>query len=61
VETVHELTNSQTQLNFGVLPYRESEIMYSQANIQPLNKIGWFPQWTSDSSGISKVILAIFF
>jgi UDP-glucose 4-epimerase len=38
VETVHKLTNSQTQLNFGVLPYRDCEIMHSQANIEPLNK-----------------------
>lgn len=45
VETIHHLTNSSTQLNFGALPYRDSEIMHSQANIEPLNKLGWFPQW----------------
>lgn len=45
VETAHRLSNSQTQLNFGVLPYRDNEIMYSQANIEPLNQLGWFPQW----------------
>lgn len=45
VETVHELANSKTELNFGILPYRDSEIMHSQANINPLNKLGWFPRW----------------
>jgi CDP-paratose synthetase len=45
VETVHRLSNSQTKLSFGVLPYRDSEIMHSQANIEPLNQLGWFPQW----------------
>jgi nucleoside-diphosphate-sugar epimerase len=45
VETIHKLTNSQTQLNFGVLPYRDCEIMHSQANIEPLKQLGWFPQW----------------
>jgi CDP-paratose synthetase len=59
VKTVHNLTHSRTQLNFGVLPYRDNEIMHSQANIEPLNKLGWFTQWklqdalTETISGLS--------
>ena len=44
VEMVHNITQSQTCLKFGVLPYREQEIMDSQANIAPLTELGWFPE-----------------
>lgn len=58
VETVHSLTNSQTQLNFGVLPYRENETMQSQANIEPLNQLGWFPKWNL-KDGLTETISKI--
>ena len=45
IKIIHRLTDSQSQLNFGVLPYRKGEIMHSQADIQALNQLGWFPQW----------------
>ena len=41
VEKVHEITKSKTVLNFGEIPYRNNEIMESQANIEPLKKLGW--------------------
>jgi len=41
VEAVHRLTASRTQLAFGSLPYRAGEVMFSQANIEPLLKLGW--------------------
>jgi CDP-paratose synthetase len=41
VETVHRMTRSHTQLIFGALPYREGEVMLSQANVEPLRKLGW--------------------
>lgn len=55
VETAHRLSNSQAQLNFGVLPYRDNEIMYSQANIEPLNQLGWFPQWNLNDALIETI------
>jgi len=41
VETVHLLTASITHLNFGALPYRVGEAMYSQANTDKLKALGW--------------------
>ena len=43
VEKVKKLTQAQTDLRFGALPYRENEVMYSQANIQALTQLGWKP------------------
>lgn len=40
-EIVKKLTYAQTNLNFGVLPYRDDEIMFSQANIEAFTKVGW--------------------
>ncbi len=33
-----------TRLNFGMLPYRENEIMESHVDISMLLKLGWQPQ-----------------
>lgn len=41
VETVHKMTQSRTHLNFGALPYRENEIMQSEADIRLLKSLGW--------------------
>ena len=41
VEKVHHLSDSQTQLAFGSMPYRKGEVMSSQANVEPLVKLGW--------------------
>lgn len=41
VETVHRLTTSTAHLSFGALPYRASEVMFSQANTSALQALGW--------------------
>jgi len=40
-ETVHRLTASKTHLAFGALPYREGEVMHSEADISDLVALGW--------------------
>jgi nucleoside-diphosphate-sugar epimerase len=44
VESVHRQTKSRAALNFGALPYRENEIMFSQADITKLQALGWCPE-----------------
>jgi len=44
VETVHTLTASRTQLQFGALPYRANEAMHCQADIRRLRALGWAPR-----------------
>jgi len=44
------------KLNFGALPMRKNEVMYSCANIEILKSIGWVPEYTF-SDGIKKIIL----
>jgi nucleoside-diphosphate-sugar epimerase len=44
VEMIHRLTESKTILKFGVLPYREGEIMFSEANLDILLKIQYLPK-----------------
>lgn len=41
VELVQQLTASKTYLNFGAQPYRAGEVMLSQADVEPLRKLGW--------------------
>lgn len=41
VETVHRLTGSKTRLNFGAVPFRGKEVMFSSADVAPLKKLGW--------------------
>lgn len=40
------ITNSQTKLVFGAIPYRENEIMDSKADISKLQAMGWVPHIT---------------
>jgi CDP-paratose synthetase len=44
VELVKQLTGSSIQLNFGAFPYREGEVMYSEANLEALEGLGWSPK-----------------
>ncbi len=44
VETIHHVTGSRSELRFGALPYRENEIMLSQADPAALRALGWDPQ-----------------
>lgn len=42
-------------LDFGALPYRNNEVMYSQAHIAPLLALGWKPQVALED-GLQRVI-----
>jgi len=46
VELVQQKTASSTYLNFGAHPYRDGEVMYSQADMGPLQKLGWYRRYT---------------
>lgn len=46
VETVHNITKSNIELNFGAVPYRVGEVMNSKANISGLKKLGWKCRFT---------------
>ena len=41
VKIVHQLTQSQSFLDFGAVPYRKGEVMLSEINIEPLARLGW--------------------
>jgi nucleoside-diphosphate-sugar epimerase len=45
VETVRKLTEADTELAFGAKPYREQEIMLSEADISKLLNLGWKPRY----------------
>ena len=45
VTMAHRITASKSALLFGSLSYRESEIMHSQANLDALNELGWYPKF----------------
>lgn len=45
VETVRKLTDSQTHLAFGAVPYRIGEVMHSEADISGLSALGWQCQY----------------
>lgn len=55
VEKIHFITNSETKLAFGCLPYRKGEVMSSVANIEPLLELGWFCK-TNLEDGLKLVI-----
>lgn len=55
VETVHKITLSSSVLNFGVIPIRENELMYSCADTIRLEKLGWQPEYSLEE-GITKLI-----
>jgi nucleoside-diphosphate-sugar epimerase len=55
VETVHALTGSAARLNFGALPYREGEIMFSQADTGALRQLGWSPRWGLEE-GVGRIL-----
>jgi nucleoside-diphosphate-sugar epimerase len=45
VQTVHKLTASKTELQYGALPYRLNEPMHLQADISQMNALGWQPKF----------------
>ena len=58
VELAHQLTASSTSLDFGLLPYRESEIMDSYADHQGLLALGWRAE-TDLHAGIMAILKSI--
>ncbi|MBM7622192.1 nucleoside-diphosphate-sugar epimerase [Bacillus tianshenii] len=55
IEQVHKITQSNTNLIFGSLSYRENEIMESKANNEKLRILGWQDK-VPLNEGIKKVI-----
>ena len=41
VETIHECSGSNSDLDFGAVPMRQNELMYSCADITKLSDLGW--------------------
>jgi nucleoside-diphosphate-sugar epimerase len=54
-EAVKRLTGADTELAFGAKPYRENEIMQSEADISRLLDLGWRPKYGL-IKGIMKII-----
>ena len=46
MNTLKKLTNSNSVLNFGAVPYRENELMLSETDNSDLVKLGWKPRYT---------------
>jgi len=57
---MHAIFKSESSLNFGALPYRENEIMQSQADITDLMATGWKPE-ISISDGINSILFDLRF
>lgn len=55
VELVRQMTQSSTVLKFGSIAYHDLEIMHSQADIRPLQALGWNPQVELED-GLRKVM-----
>ena len=55
VETVHTLTESKTHLDFGAVPYRDGEVMHSEADTSRLKALGWQCQYDI-AAGLKMVI-----
>jgi len=50
-----KLTSSTSQLNFGVIPYRENELIKSESDNSTLVNLGWQPHY-SIIDGLRKII-----
>lgn len=46
VTLLKDLTKSNSALNFGVVPYRENELLHSETDNTALMHLGWQPQFT---------------
>lgn len=54
-EMVQKLSQTDSQLQFGAVPYRENEIMTSFADTRILTNMGWTNKWSLEE-GLKKVI-----
>ncbi|ULC59748.1 NAD-dependent epimerase/dehydratase family protein [Flaviramulus sp. BrNp1-15] len=52
---IKSITNSNTDLRFGELEYRDNEIMSSRADISKLKSLGWQPKFSTEQ-GLIKLI-----
>jgi CDP-paratose synthetase len=55
VEQAKKIAQSDTELNFGAIPYRENEVMKFDINTEAIRKLLWEPK-TSISMGLHKTI-----
>ena len=44
VDTIRDLTNSQSKLVYGALPYPPNEVMNPICDLSPLLELGWEPK-----------------
>lgn len=58
VTTAHRIVRSKSKLLFGALPYREQEIMRSEANLGALQALGWEPRVTLEA-GIERLVASL--
>jgi len=52
---IKKITNSQSILNFGVIPYRENELMISSSNNEKLKTLGWKPEYNIEKALIKTI------
>ncbi|GHY46347.1 nucleotide sugar epimerase [Vibrio cholerae] len=55
VEEVWRISQSKTELNFGKIPMRDNELMYSCADTTKLKSLGWEAKYTI-KSGLERII-----
>jgi UDP-glucose 4-epimerase len=56
IEKIKELTESNSKINFGAIPYRDDQVMLMEADINRLsNHLNWMPE-TSIEVGLKKTI-----
>lgn len=49
IEKIKELTNSNSKINFGAVPYRDDQVMLMEADISKLSRhLNWKPQTSID-------------
>ncbi|MCS7054732.1 MAG: NAD(P)-dependent oxidoreductase [Thermoflexales bacterium] len=46
---IQQITGASTQLDFGAVPYRPHEAMFSQADLSAWKRLGWLPRHTLES------------
>ena len=57
VKQIHQLTNSESYLNFGAIPYRDGECMEVKVNMLKLKKLGFScDQMINVNQGLKKLI-----
>lgn len=55
IEQIATITNYTQEIGFGKRPYNDNQVMYLQADIEDLSKLGFAPQ-ISFSEGIRRII-----